>query len=172
MRQVSANPWYRQAWPWLLMAGPAVVVVAGVVTTWLAFSTADGLVEDDYYKQGLAVNQRMQRDGEAAARGLAAEVLVGDDGRKLRVRLAGDAGAARPDGLALHLAHPTRSGLDQEIALVLGSDGFYTGTLKSPLSGRWRVTLEDAARKWRLTGDWNREREPALRLVSASRSAS
>mgnify|MGYP000916835605 FL=1 len=47
-----AKPWYREPWPWLLMSGPGLVVIAGVVTAWIAFSGADGLVADDYYKQG------------------------------------------------------------------------------------------------------------------------
>lgn len=42
----AAVPWYRHRWPWLLMAGPAVVVVAGVFTAWLAISRADALVAD------------------------------------------------------------------------------------------------------------------------------
>ena len=36
--------------------GPAAVIVAGVYTTILAFSSTDGLVADDYYKQGLMIN--------------------------------------------------------------------------------------------------------------------
>jgi hypothetical protein len=34
-----------------------IVIVAGAVTVWLAVVSNDGLVTDDYYKQGLAVNQ-------------------------------------------------------------------------------------------------------------------
>ena len=51
------SPWYREPWPWLLMAGPAVVVVAGLFTAWLAVVHEDGLVADDYYKQGLGINK-------------------------------------------------------------------------------------------------------------------
>ena len=67
------GPWYREPWPWLLMAGPAAVVVAGFATLWLAVSSNDGLVADDYYKQGLAINQTLQR--EALTRGMAINVL-------------------------------------------------------------------------------------------------
>ena len=59
-------PWYRQAWPWFLIAFPAIAVIAGAVTLWLAVSTSDGLVVDDYYKQGLAVQQTMARSQRAA----------------------------------------------------------------------------------------------------------
>ena len=48
---MSVRPWYREPWPWLLMAGPATVLVAGAATTWIAFASADGLVAEDYYKQ-------------------------------------------------------------------------------------------------------------------------
>ena len=56
------QPWYREPWPWLIMLGPAVVIVAGVITTVIAFKTSDGLVADDYYKQGLAMNKTLARD--------------------------------------------------------------------------------------------------------------
>ena len=39
------------------MAGPAVVIVAGFITAWLAIESNDGLVDDNYYKVGLSVNQ-------------------------------------------------------------------------------------------------------------------
>ena len=64
---LDTGPWYRQRWPWILMAGPAAVLVAGAITTWIAFSTSDGLVAQDYYKQGLAVNKVLAKE-EAAAR--------------------------------------------------------------------------------------------------------
>ena len=31
-----AKPWYKHPWPWLLMAGPAMVVAAGFDTYYLA----------------------------------------------------------------------------------------------------------------------------------------
>ena len=41
-----ANPWYREPWPWLLMAGPAIVVAACIVSAILAIATADPLVSE------------------------------------------------------------------------------------------------------------------------------
>lgn len=57
------TPWYRHRWPWLLMAGPGTVLVAGAITTWIAFASADGLVADDYlnashYRFGAAGGKR------------------------------------------------------------------------------------------------------------------
>ena len=56
------------------MSGPAAVVVAGAITTWIAFATADGLVADDYYKHGLAINAVLKREQAAAQRGIEARV--------------------------------------------------------------------------------------------------
>ena len=53
---VPPPPWYRQRWPWLLIAGPALVVVAAFFTLWLSVSSDDGVIADDYYKRGLLIN--------------------------------------------------------------------------------------------------------------------
>ena len=64
------TPWYKERWPWILMSGPATVIVAGIVTMWIAFATADTLVVDDYYLRGITINDRLacERDGTGAVR--------------------------------------------------------------------------------------------------------
>lgn len=74
------RPWYKQRWPWFLIAGPGIVVIAGFITLWMAIDSDDGLVTDDYYKQGLTVNQRMQRDHQASSMGLRADIMRSDLG--------------------------------------------------------------------------------------------
>jgi hypothetical protein len=45
-------PWYRQFWPWFIIALPASAVVASFFTLWLAISNPDHLVVDeDEYRQ-------------------------------------------------------------------------------------------------------------------------
>jgi hypothetical protein len=144
---VPVQPWYRERWPWILMAGPAVVVIAGLVTAWLAISTDDGLVIDDYYKQGLAINQTLGRSDAAGRLGIAAELRLADG--RIRVLLGGPAG---PGALSLRLVHPTRSGMDQRLDLAVVEPGVYEGRLRPLQPGRWHVLLE--ARDWRLAGDW------------------
>jgi hypothetical protein len=56
-QSLKSGPWYREPWPWILMAGPFTVIVAGLFTAWLAVTRADPLVVDNYYKEGLAINQ-------------------------------------------------------------------------------------------------------------------
>lgn len=63
----DARPWYRERWPWILMAGPAAVVVAGVITAWIAFANADPLVVKDYYRHGIELSAAMKRQQALAA---------------------------------------------------------------------------------------------------------
>ena len=61
MTQIESKPWYRQFWPWFLIAIPSSSVVMGVVMINLAMSGNDSLVRKDWYKDGMAINQRMEK---------------------------------------------------------------------------------------------------------------
>jgi len=51
-------PWWRQRWPWLLMAGPAVAIVGCAITIVLAFqSFSDQAIFDGGVKRGLVVEK-------------------------------------------------------------------------------------------------------------------
>jgi hypothetical protein len=141
---MSANPWYREPWPWILMAGPAAVLVAGAVTIWLAVSTSDGLVADDYYKRGLAINQELKRERAAAARRI--DATVERSGEKLGVTLSG----AAPEAVFAQLVHATRAGHDQRLRLAQVAPGRYEAELPPLPAGRWRLVLEDPRREWRI----------------------
>ncbi len=144
-----AVPWYREPWPWLLMLGPAVVVVAAFVTLWLAVRSSDGLVADDYYKQGLAINQTLARGDRAKAMELSARLRI--DGTNVVVILRAREGVNLADRIRLSFAHPTRGGLDRVVNLD-GSAVGYRGTMPDLSNGRWQVLLEDPDGMWRLSG--------------------
>jgi uncharacterized protein len=149
----GSRPWYREPWPWLLMAGPVTAVIAGFVTLWLAIKSDDGLVADDYYKQGLAINQVLHRDRTAAERKYAATILFNFDNQRLRVMLRSGEGAALPAQLRLKVVHPTRPGADQFVELSAGGAGLFDGAIKRLGAGRWLLILEDTQQTWRLTGE-------------------
>ena len=153
------RPWYREPWPWLLMAGPAMVIVASIVTTWIAVKNEDGLVAGDYYKQGLAINQVIRRETAAAALDMRARVLFGEN--RVRIFLTG---AGLPRELVLKLVHRTRAGLDRETRLRSHTYGWYEGGLPATTSGRWNLFLEDGDRNWRLTGDWDAAIQEGIQL--------
>jgi hypothetical protein len=153
-------PWYRQLWPWLLAAGPAIVVVAALTTAFIAASTDDGVIADDYYKRGLMINRELDRTARAEALRLGAVVTFAPDGT-VRAALQGDA----PREVKLTLAHPTRAGYDRTITLRRGEDGVYVGKLDRPVDGRRHVTVETPT--WRLAGATRGVDATQVRLGSA-----
>jgi hypothetical protein len=146
-----AKPWYREPWPWLLMAGPCTVIVAGFFTLWLAVKSDDGLVADDYYKRGLAINQMLSRALRAEQLALAARAEWGADAKRVRLTLSG--AGTLPGELRLRLVHPTQAVADQVVELHAVATGVYEGTLAAAAGGRRVMLLEDLARTWRLAGE-------------------
>jgi uncharacterized protein len=141
---MSTSPWYRNRWPWILMAGPAAVLVAGAVTTWIAVASSDGLVAEDYYKQGLAINKLLAREEAARALGISAAVAV--ESGMLKVTLTGQA----PEALFAQLVHATRAGHDQRLRLAPAGAGVYEAEMPPLPAGRWRIAIEDPRATWRI----------------------
>jgi hypothetical protein len=147
-----ARPWYRERWVWIILAAPAAAVVMGVVMVVLAVRSNDGLVADDYYKQGLAINQVIDRQERAKSLGIAAVVQFSPDRARVRVKLSGT--PASTATVRLILVHPTRAGSDQVVELDPQPGGELGGMLAPVAQGRWRIILEDRTAGWRVSGAW------------------
>jgi hypothetical protein len=149
------TPWYREPWPWLLMLGPGTVIVAGVFTSMIAFGGADGLVAEDYYKQGLAINRVLARERRATALGIAGSATAEDH----RILVSIHSRAPLPKVLNLRLVHPSRAGLDRLVLLRETSPGNYAAEVDMP-AVRWNVSVEGA--DWRINGVLDAKRQAAL----------
>ena len=150
--------WYREPWPWILISLPLSAVIAGIATLVIAIENHDGLVAEDYYKQGLAINRVLAREKRAADLGLTAQMMV--SAKQIRIRL--DGGGGFPDSVKLRFIHPTRAGEDRETELTSTAAGWYEGTLPPLATGHWRLQIEDAESTWRLTGTWTTDKESVL----------
>ena len=150
-----SKPWYKEPWPWILMAGPIIVVIASFVSFYLAarLMNKEGLVSEDYYKEGLVAGKTVALSARAKELGLIATLSMAPDTVKIRLSAGADDQEHfdQPPAVTLTLSHPTRAGLDQSLALRW--DGhYYSGQLRLPTSGHWLVLLEDEAKSWRLMG--------------------
>lgn len=146
----DTQPWYRQFWPWFLIALPAFVVVAGINMVFIAHEGADDLVVDEYYKEGLAINRRLEKKQRAGELGITARLSVTGD--EIIVRIEGPVEAER---LTLLLSHPLESNRDFEIAVVQSTPGQYLGRLSAPVAQRWHWSLENQGEPtWRLDGSF------------------
>ena len=154
----DAAPWYRQGWPWALMAGPAAVVVAGIYTAWLAVKAPDALVVDDYYKEGKAINLSLDRDRMASQFGLRADIRYPHgEGGSVEIRMSSTQPMAWPPVVQLMLAHPVKAELDRVVEMRITSaqdqSAQYAGTIGPTEPIAYQVVLQDAGKRWRLTGD-------------------
>ena len=145
----SARPWYKEFWPWFVMLFPASAVIGGIVTYQLAAQNIDGVVEDDYYKQGMAINRTLDRDAAAASINLAGTLsMVGGDASLL---LTGDV-KQWPERVRLRILHPTRAGMDQIVMLTSRGGGRYAARCGISGAAKWNLLLEDEQKNWRLAG--------------------
>lgn len=132
------------------MAGPGIVIIAALTTAWIALRSSDGLVTEEYYKQGLAAGETLARSRHAAALGIAAALRMQENQISIRLSARQEL-APMPEALNLTLSHPTRAGIDQKGVLRRQGET-YVGQLHLPASGHWLVVIGDEDNTWRLMG--------------------
>lgn len=164
---IQPRPWYKEFWPWFLLAILSSSVIMGTVFLVLSIRSFDGMVEDDYYTHGLAINQTLQQDHRAAELNLLAELRIDDLTGDIGVDLEGD---VQPERLRLEMVFPTKDDRDQSIALEHVRNGHYSGQLSHSLEHRWYVQLHPdvAEPSWRLRGEVELPRRAAIELRPAA----
>ena len=161
----TAPPWYRQRWPWLLMLGPVLVIVAGAFTSYLAFSRPDAMVVDDYYRQGKAINQDLRRDRAASALRLSWQARYDP----VRGTLSGELRSVeRPYALPfkLYLAHATLPAQDISRNVVPDANGHFEVNVGVLARSRWQTVVEGQERGWRLAGVWHWPQRDTVTLTA------
>lgn len=144
-----SRPWWRQPWPWALIALPGVMVVIGFTLLAVAMHDSDSLVTRNPYERGLQVGATLQQAQRARAMGLRAEVSLHTGLLSVRLQPA-------PSDALLHLQlhHPLRRNGDLDLVLQRTAPGLYQATaVLDPvvyeaqlrgadwsLAGRWRST--------------------------------
>jgi len=150
-RHEDSEPWYRQFWPWFLIALPGSVVVAGISMIIVANRHADDLVVDQYYKDGLSINRQLEKQARASEIGISADLLLLDE--RIQVRLAGEAAdTVAPLTLNLRLSHPLEADRDFSVSLDRVAPALYIGALPAQAAANWHWTLEPDSESWRLDG--------------------
>lgn len=148
--QTNKVSWYRQPLVWMLIAIPLSAVLGGISMIYLAVTTDDGLVKDDYYQYGKQINLVLERDLEAKRIGITGQFDFVPETGVVLVQLTTNTGKL-PSTISLELLHATRSGQDQKADLTLTPEKGYHGLITKLVPGRWYVQLTTPT--WRLTGE-------------------
>ncbi|VAW55137.1 hypothetical protein MNBD_GAMMA06-2028 [hydrothermal vent metagenome] len=144
----TSKPWHKYPLVWMMLFIPFSAVIMGVVMIWLAIDTDDGLVADDYYKQGLVINDVISLDKKSAE--LKLEAIIEFDNSAKVIKVQFDKGLLEnyPETLQLSFQHATHANSDVVVTLNHGIDSQYIGYLKKAISeGIWyfEVSAKDNA---------------------------
>ncbi len=167
MIREDTKPWYRQFWPWFIIALPAASVVAGVTTLWISMQTTDSLVvrSDDGVKN--ATDRRISAERLASELGLAAIVEIDSaTGTVSAVMRSGDLSDI-PATLEFELSHPAFADRDLQITLnkaMPDADGnpVWVGYFVSVPNERFYAVLKSGD-DWRLSAEWQGDASLTLR---------
>jgi hypothetical protein len=161
--------WYRQFWPWFLIVLPGSVVVASFITLYIAIVNAPSMVNDNYYKEGLAINRSLHEDKLARQMNLSAEVMFNASNKQITLTLTGDQVPAEPV-IILSFIDPVNSKADFNLPLQRTADGSYQQTLLKLDIKRWYLqlspTANDANQRWRIRGEIDLNNSLASTLTS------
>ncbi len=149
---LPVKAWYKQFWPWFLIALPMTAVIGSMITINLAITDTDGLVKDDYYKEGLAINSDKARKNMAESLGIAAEGEISLETGEFVVTM-NDAAIGNYDEMIVKWIHPTRAHQDVTLTLKSTDGKNFSGTVEQELlPGYWWVRFSPANDSWYIEG--------------------
>ena len=142
------KPWYKQFWPWFLIAIPLSSVIMGIVMITLAVSQKDSLVNEDWYKDGLAINQQL--DKVRAAQGYGYEFFLSVDPAGTGLTIATkNLDLSQVRELAIEFSHPTLKQRDFTLNLHPAPNQQFFAPLPTGLAGLYYLNLTaPAADDW------------------------
>ncbi|MDX1318677.1 MAG: FixH family protein [Oceanospirillum sp.] len=153
MQNTNTKPtaWYKQFWPWFLLVPLIVTVIVGMTMLTFSIQVFDGTVNDNYYKEGLAINQTLERDHKAAELKMAAEVKIDNLTGDVLLELDGQL-ESWPAQLKLDFINPTRAAKDYSITLTQVTGNHYRGQVEKAPLNLWYMDITAPDGNWRLKG--------------------
>jgi len=162
----TTRAWYKQFWPWFLLAPLIVTVIVGITMLSFSIQVFDGTVNDNYYKEGLAINQTLERDHYAKKLGMAASLKVDSVTGDVLITLNGQL-ESWPKQLTLQFINPTRANRDYSTVLTQVTGNNYRGQVEKAPLNLWYLDISAPDNLWRLKGSADFPAEEAIELKAA-----
>lgn len=152
MQKTDSKPWYKQFWPWFVIALPATAVVAGLFTLYLAIVNRPDVVSDQITGEGEAIELNREAFDRAKALGVAFEYKFDADAHKLYLNAIGGIDKEKTSILSVMLLHPTMKSRDIEVTAALMPDGQYTALLETMPEGKYGIQVSAPGESWKISG--------------------
>ena len=141
--------WYKEFWPWFLIALPSTVVIACLITVILCNMNPISLVAEDHYKKGKGINQDLSRLKEAQALSISASLSISD---KMAVISLNKGDLMHYPSLFITFQHRTLPNKDIEQWVTADAEGRYRVTIDADLIGPWYIKIMPFDKVWALQG--------------------
>ncbi|MGI1678474.1 MAG: FixH family protein [Cellvibrionaceae bacterium] len=136
-------PWYKIPWFWIIISPLILVVLACAVTITIAVKNADDVVIGNYYKEGLLINDKKERQRLAANMGLSGKIFFDVELGEVSIvfDIVENPSVLSPT-LELFLSHPAREEEDFSVTLHQKISGnkqkkVYFSELPKELVNKW-----------------------------------
>lgn len=138
--------WYKEPWAWLVFILPGISIISGTSILIIANSAPDSLVVGDYYKEGKAINLKLEKVRLAQKLGM-----------KFGLKLSDKELVIKPEGIEkvfplidINFFHPTQEEKDFHLSLTPDGNGHFRHTFDEDIKGKWRVTLSSFEKNWKI----------------------
>lgn len=148
---LDSEPWFKQFWPWVLIALPLASVIAGLSTLFIAVQNQDALIVEKWQKDGKAIyadNSRMEVASRLGLSGkLSFDSLTGEVFLNLHSE---NEQFIPPEFLLVKIVHPTLVSRDQKIKLSAINLNRYRGQLDMALDIHKVIYISDEKDSWQI----------------------
>ncbi|NOH96306.1 FixH family protein [Vibrio sp. 99-70-13A1] len=157
------KPWYKQFWPWFLIALPSTVVIWTILTVILFTQNSVDLVTEDYYKKGKGINIDISKVNVAKDLGLFASVSEESDSVVLTLNKGSLEHYPALNAMFVHRTLPDR---DFSKLLTADAKGNYRLILENDIQGPWFIELSPHNSEWLIQGRITFPLETPTRLMN------
>ncbi len=149
MQTNTSSPWYKEPWPWVLIAIILIPMLVAVVRISIYKEYKVEMVVDDYYKKGKSINQEFAREKLASSYNISALVNFTDHNIVLDVNHNNQ--APKLASLIISFYHSTQGIKDFNLMATARADGKFSAELPNKnLDGKWQLTIEPHDKKWKI----------------------
>ncbi len=147
----KSRVWYKEPYVLMIIAFPLSSVIVCSILLTLAINTKDTLVRDNYYKDGLAMNQEFMWDHKARNMDIRVDFTIKDNLASLNIL---NSRLDMPTTLHLKFSHPTLQTKDRDSLLQLQAGTHtYQGFIDTLEDGRYYIQVESNQQSWRIRGE-------------------